>query len=147
MNAGDIHALFLLSIIPLSLLVSFVFRGAISLRRGVLFTLLFAVLVSLYPKCLCGVGNNPDLQLILPLIAASISSFFISRKKLLIPFVLLLLLSSFLLAEHFLLLVVNSDDCKFTGDLLLIHCNQPVQTDRVWHTWLTGLYEIEIIGS
>ena len=148
MDAGDIHALMLIAIVPLSLVVALLLRDSFSIKRSLLvFVPAFLLAEILCPRCLCGPGNNPSLQLVLPPIAAGILPMFIRRKKICIPAAVLLVITALLLGGNFHSLVLNPKACQYTGDLDYIDnsCDRPAKGHELWHTWLTGLYGIEVL--
>ena len=148
--AGDIHALILLFILPLSLLIALLCRDSFSIIRAFLIFIPTLLAVgALYPQYNCGVGNNPFIELVLPPIAAGILALFVRRKRIYIPAAILLGVFAFQLAANFHSMVFDREACKYTGDLICISCScdQPAKGHRLWHTWLTGLYGIEVLPS
>ena len=148
---GNLHAFFLLAL-PLAAVAIAARFGSIpagstlktTISRVVLYSIGAVLVFNLYFPCLCGPGNNPNLQRYLPLIAGLLVSLSVSRTAIRRSFVALAFVAQLCLTIHFQSLVLDPDSCSFTGDPSYIEnsCSVKAQTNTLWHTKLTGLYEL-----
>jgi hypothetical protein len=116
------------------------------LRAALTSLIAHAVLSVLVPYCLCGPGNNPSVQLWLPVTMAGIVSAVVPAVRVRWAAVALLVLTGVVLGNHFHSLVLSPVRCEYTGEvgpLMSNSCDRPARPTRLWHTWLTGLYGLE----
>jgi hypothetical protein len=149
---GNLHAFVLLAL-PLAAIALAARFGVVPvlgvelkpvISRLALYCVGAVAIFSLYFPCLCGSGNNPNLQRYLPLAAGLLVSLTVSRPAVRRAFVALSFVAQLGLTFHFQSLVLNPDACSFTGDPSYIEnsCSVKATAAPLWHTRVTGIHEI-----
>jgi hypothetical protein len=152
---ADLHAAVLLLSIAVTVVAGWQFRSrkfdvrriGLALVLGLLGWFLLSIMV---PYVTAGSGNNPRYQLAIPLVEAIALWALIETKWIRISSFSAAMVLAVALGSHFHQLIgLGRDACRYTGDprFIVNSCKQPAEAIALWHTPLTGLYEIRVLGT
>lgn len=142
---GNIHAALLLSTVVIGAVLCWRYRGMPSRRWQIGLRVLAApvVLVAVWAgsagmfQCMCGPGNNPTIQGLLPAFMAAAATIVVRDWKPRLAAIALLFVLAYGLSWQFhsLVLPESRENQRYTGDAMFDE--RPAE---FWHTQLTGLY-------
>ncbi len=153
MKEDDLHALFLLALLPLAAaLLWFAGRKPSSGIRGFLaFLLVFAVSAGWGPAYAFGPKVIAIKQVLIPALVAMICAAYMKHSAARWVSNIALLLISMSLSGHFISMVAgNTERCEYTGHtdkFVSYRCNKPAEPYALWHTWFTGIHGLRTVAA
>ena len=150
MREDDLHALFLLALLPLAAILLWFFgkKPSSGLRGLLAFLLIYIVTTGWGPVYVFGPKIIVTKQMLIPALVAMVCAAYIDNRWLRWTINILLLVIAMSLSTHFLVLVAtNPARCEYTGHTdkhVSYRCNKPAKPYRLWHTWLTNIYELQL---